>query len=397
MHARSAFLALLAGVTLATLATRADAEPRYEIVDLGPFGGTYSYAVAVNELGVVAGTSTTFNGLHAYLYQDGAMVDLGTPTDFNQSVAQGLNDAGQLISTSEGQYQGEFAYLWEQGAWTPLGSHGDLPHARPTDIDGQGRIVGFSYELGGDYRAFLWEDGAFADLPTLGDDAQALAMNESGLIVGLARDTGGDAHPVYWDDAGVHDLGFAPGADAGRATDVNDSGLVCGYSTTFIPPYFFSSHRACVWENGVLTALDNPYGGGCAATAVNNHGAVVGHVTSLTGPNGPALLWENGSALTLNALIEQGTGWDLLVANDINDSGIIVGYGEVPNGDLHGFVLLPVTRAEDLTGDGSVGQDDLGVLLAAYGVDDGGDIDDDGDTDQADLGALLSAFGGDCP
>ncbi len=57
----------------------------------------------------------------------------------------------------------------------------------------------------------------------------------------------------------------------------------------------------------------------------------------------------------------------------------------------------PPPCPEDLTGDGHVGQDDLGELLGAYGQNDGGDIDGDGDTDQADLGALLGMYGEDCP
>jgi sugar lactone lactonase YvrE len=51
---------------------------------------------------------------------------------------------------------------------------------------------------------------------------------------------------------------------------------------------------------------------------------------------------------------------------------------------------------EDLDGDGSIGQSDLGILLASYLTDAGGDIDGDGDTDQADLGQLLAAYGQDC-
>jgi hypothetical protein len=47
---------------------------------------------------------------------------------------------------------------------------------------------------------------------------------------------------------------------------------------------------------------------------------------------------------------------------------------------------------EDLDGDGDVDISDLGILLAAFEVNDGGDIDGDGDTDISDLGALLAAF-----
>ncbi|MCK4871646.1 MAG: hypothetical protein KAS72_02865 [Phycisphaerales bacterium] len=64
---------------------------------------------------------------------------------------------------------------------------------------------------------------------------------------------------------------------------------------------------------------------------------------------------------------------------------------------LAGFEIYEYPECpEDLDGDGVVGQADLGILLAAYDIDDGGDIDLDGDTDQADLGMLLAAYGP-CP
>jgi hypothetical protein len=44
----------------------------------------------------------------------------------------------------------------------------------------------------------------------------------------------------------------------------------------------------------------------------------------------------------------------------------------------------------DLNADGVVDTEDLAILLAAYGADDGGDLDADGDTDLADLAYLLS-------
>jgi hypothetical protein len=47
----------------------------------------------------------------------------------------------------------------------------------------------------------------------------------------------------------------------------------------------------------------------------------------------------------------------------------------------------------DLDGDGDTDQSDLGILLAAWGIDDGGDLDGDNDTDQSDLGILLADWG----
>jgi hypothetical protein len=49
-----------------------------------------------------------------------------------------------------------------------------------------------------------------------------------------------------------------------------------------------------------------------------------------------------------------------------------------------------------LNADGCVDQSDLGLLLASYGFDGGGDVDCDGDTDQADLGVLLANYGIGC-
>src|SRR5262249_47931464 len=50
---------------------------RLHVVDLGTLGGDTSSAVAVNDLGHVAGTSVTVDAtLHAFLWRDGHMIDL---------------------------------------------------------------------------------------------------------------------------------------------------------------------------------------------------------------------------------------------------------------------------------------------------------------------------------
>jgi hypothetical protein len=47
----------------------------------------------------------------------------------------------------------------------------------------------------------------------------------------------------------------------------------------------------------------------------------------------------------------------------------------------------------DLDGDGDTDQSDLGIILAAYGINGDGDLDGDNDTDQSDLGILLADYG----
>jgi hypothetical protein len=65
---------------------------------------------------------------------------------------------------------------------------------------------------------------------------------------------------------------------------------------------------------------------------------------------------------------------------------------------IESIVMMPEPVCPgDLTGNGTVDLNDLGLLLAAFGQDAGGDIDGDGDTTLGDLGILLAGFNGPCP
>src|SRR5690349_12120650 len=51
----------------------------YSVVDIGTLGGSLSASVAINERGAVVGASEISGDtdLHAFLYQDGALQDVG--------------------------------------------------------------------------------------------------------------------------------------------------------------------------------------------------------------------------------------------------------------------------------------------------------------------------------
>ncbi|MBW7904072.1 MAG: hypothetical protein LC135_13970 [Phycisphaerae bacterium] len=101
---------------------------------------------------------------------------------------------------------------------------------------------------------------------------------------------------------------------------------------------------------------------------------------------------DDGDTVTLTLPIDTAQVYPVVIANvEVHTTGVIVATAPSQGGSVPG----------DLTGDGCVGQSDLGILLADFGCTDGvgncpGDVDGDGDTDQSDLGILLGHFGTGC-
>ena len=74
----------------------------YTVTDLGTLpGDSYSTATAINGSGQVVGYSYIDEGYqHAFLYENGQMVDLGTlpaSHSYPYSRAYGINDSGQVV------------------------------------------------------------------------------------------------------------------------------------------------------------------------------------------------------------------------------------------------------------------------------------------------------------
>jgi predicted outer membrane repeat protein len=70
------------------------------------------------------------------------------------------------------------------------------------------------------------------------------------------------------------------------------------------------------------------------------------------------------------------------------------GHGTSPIVDMGAYEFQGAPDCPgDLDGDDDTDMSDLGILLAAWELDDGGDLDGDGDTDISDLGILLADFG----
>ncbi|MBG1261979.1 DUF3466 family protein [Nostoc commune] len=159
--------------------------------------GTVAYGL--NNLGQVVGI---LNSSKAFLYENGQTTNLGTLPDDNYSVANDINDSGQVVGSSG------FSEVNDGRAFLYSSSTGlqNLGRLRPTDlfslavgINNLGQVVGFSGTNsnffapdGNGLRAFLYSDNTLYDLNDLiapGSDpgftlTAASAINKNGQIVG---------------------------------------------------------------------------------------------------------------------------------------------------------------------------------------------------------------------
>jgi probable HAF family extracellular repeat protein len=77
------------------------------------------------------------------------------------------------------------------------------------------------------------------------------------------------------------------------------------------------------------------------AWGINSAGTVVGEAEYASGHPQHAFIYTGGTMIDLNTLIPGSSGWELVSARGINDSGEIVGWG-YDNGNERAFLLIPV-------------------------------------------------------
>jgi probable HAF family extracellular repeat protein len=324
-----------------SLATAPRAVQGYRIADLGGLpNGTSSIPKGINTAGWVVGQADTLGTLHAFLH-NGQMQDLGT-LGGRRSFATAIDLVGRVVGRAETVSGAVHAFYWPRGGYLQdlgtLGGRNSYAAAVIFARDAEpllGRVVGFSEMAGGALHAFLTmaTGGGMKDLGTLGGrNSAATGVNVAGQIVGAAETTGGATHAFLYDGT-MQDLGTLGGRRS-VANAINAAGQVVGQAETA-----GGERHAFLHSGGVLQDLGTLGGPSSAALAINAVGQIVG-VSRNAGGTTHAFLYD-GAMTNLNSLLPAGSGWELLAAAAINDSGQIVGYGR-HNRRTRGFLLTPV-------------------------------------------------------
>jgi probable HAF family extracellular repeat protein len=177
-----------------------------QLLDIS-IGGSRAAAVGINRSGQIVGTADTVperTSTHAFLREaDGEVVDLGAfPEGDGISYAAAINNRGVVVGSSNGAITGE-AFTWDQrNGMRRLLENGGTLVTLVSDINDRNEVVGeMVNEL---TRAFRWtrQDG-MQDIGALSggatDYSTATGINRWGHIVGGSQiDTAGDVHAYVW-------------------------------------------------------------------------------------------------------------------------------------------------------------------------------------------------------
>ncbi|RYZ59533.1 MAG: hypothetical protein EOP07_03650, partial [Proteobacteria bacterium] len=251
------------------------------------------------------------------------LIDLGTWKTHKFSMANGMNNLGQVVgysrtSTNAGATK---AILWEaDGSVVVLPNLSGMGYAQGSEINDSGVVAGVSGT-----KAVIWKKKKVSALPSLGGDYSiALGINASSWVVGNSQNKAGEVHAALWKDGKAIDLGTLGGRFS-TANSINDKGQIVGSSETAD-----GEIHAFVWENGSMKDL-----GAGMIRNLNSEGLFAGEsplTPTLAGRgrgrdySSQAVLWAEGEDVLRLEMLPQ-TKYSSAFA--VNDSGTVIGVTEL--------------------------------------------------------------------
>ena len=350
-------LSVAAGISLALAGASFDihaGEALYHLTPLTVPGATSVSALDINDVGQIVGLYTDDNFVrHAVVWDQTGWHELALPPgDEVDGIARAINNAGQIVGTSDDFVQPTFGLLWDATTpetFTVLNDDSGAP-VSPADINDDGIVAG---GFGVPSRAFVWTaadglvDYGIQDPNVPDQQARWSAINASGKLIGYWNEHVANIHAIVGQAGTPAVLGMGGDSDALRtnAVGVNNAGVAVGLGVDAaqnLVPVVFADDGSFSAIPGAT--LDQTNG---SAIAINDDGVIVG-TAGIGTANGPvpglqAWVYRDGTTYDLYTVVDDTTGFTRFAnAVRINAAGVIIGTGRDADDNIQSFVLTPI-------------------------------------------------------
>jgi probable HAF family extracellular repeat protein len=345
-------------------------------VDLGALpGGSESTATGISDSGQVVGHSGVRVGpaeaIHAFFWTAAAgMVDLGTLpplSAFANSRALAINNRNQVVGVADSPTGIPHAFLFEVDdaglviERRDLGTPPGFAETIAQGINNLGDVVGIAIGRPGGQlvrQAFFWSEATgFVLLPSLGGpNSTAAAINDSRLVVGTAEESNTDVHGVAWQlNAQGETLSQtvleAPAdsppernylADT-NPLGLNEAGRIVGW-TNFLTTFGTAPSpvpHALLWPTAT-SPLDLgllPGGQSAQAAAINAAEQVVGSADTHSAITPRGFVWTETTGMRDLSRLAGDRFLAITAGADLNDAGTVAATGALGDGPRHAFLL----------------------------------------------------------
>lgn len=300
---------------------------------------------------------------------------LQLPLGSNASgIPTGVNGDGEVSGSTRDSIGLDHPALWQPGsggyALVPVSVPGTFAGSA-NSINGFGEITGYSQlnssantvafkrMSDGTVQVMDWFPGGF-------QTAYGYGLSDLGWPAGVARVASGESHAALWQGTVPTDLGTLPGGLYCAIKAINNHGDAVGQGDDGANNHGFFKP----FGQGIIDIGTGLGGTSSDARGINDSGVVVGYCENAQG-NAVAMTWTQANGMQA---VPSPIGVNVVhsYANDISNTGVIVGRLILDTGENHAFLSYNGISYDLATAHDQARQVFPGTLEEAVAIDDSG-------------------------